>query len=437
LYLSRIHVFLLGTISGAMLFAQNATQRPATPVSSEINVQLPAWLRFTGEDRARMDFIEGQGFKSVGDLYLLNRLRLNLDVRPSRWLKFSFQAEDARPFGQNAQPAPASQKESMDLRVGYVQFGGEEGTAILRAGRQPLDFGEGRLLSDPAWSNVGRTFDAARLTLRRGSAKVDLFTGSVVSVDPLSFDRSTFVGHLHGAYGSLGGLVPNATIEPYAFWRLDHSYRNENGALGNLDQKTIGLRWDGKLPRGLDYNSEIAGQTGSWAGDRIRAWMGHWVVGQRLPGARHRPRVFIELNRASGDAGLKDGRHGAFEVLFPGSHDKYGLTDLFCASNLIHFRPGVQYTVRTNLMLSAAYNEFWLASAGDALYVGGKAVARSLDGSAGTHIGHEGEVQAQWTVSAATAVVVGYGHLFPGEFLRKTTSGVPYQIVFASIAQRF
>src|SRR5690349_16091432 len=102
-------------MSGAMLFAQNATQRPATPVSSEINSELPTWLRFSGEDRARMDFIEGQGFKSVGDLYLLNRLRLNLDVRPSRWLKFSFQAEDARPFGQNAQPAPASQKDSMDL----------------------------------------------------------------------------------------------------------------------------------------------------------------------------------------------------------------------------------------------------------------------------------------------------------------------------------
>jgi Alginate export len=430
----------LAALGQVALFAQytkDTKQPPLTPVSNQINSELPAWLRFGGEERARTEYIVGQGFKAVGDFYLLNRLRLNADVRPVRWLTFSFQAEDSRVFGQNAQPAPASQKNAMDLRLGYVQVGGEEGVAMLRAGRQSMDFGEGRLVADPNWSNVGRSFDAARLTLRHGLLKVDLFTGASVKVDPLGFDLPTPAEHFHGAYGSLGGWAPNATIEPYLLWRLEHGYKSESGKFGSLDEKTIGFRWTGKLPFGFDYTSEIAGQTGSWAKDRIGAWMGHWVVGLTLPKARHRPRFFVEYNRASGDTDPNDGRHGTFDVLFPSSHDKYGLTDLFCSSNIVHFRPGFQYTAWRNLTVAAAYSDFWLGRARDGLYVGGKVAARSVNGTARTHIGREADLQAQWTVSRTTQVSAGYGRLFPGEFLRHATAGIPYNLVFCNIAQRF
>ena len=379
----------------------------------------------------------GQGFNSVDDLYLLNRLRLNMDLAPLRWLKFSFQAEDSRVFGQNAIPAPASQKDAMDLRLGYVQIGAEEGVATLRAGRQSLDFGDGRLVADPNWSNVGKSFDAARLTLRHALLRLDLFTGASVKAAPVDFDEPTPGEHFHGAYGSLGGLLPKATIQPYMFWRLEHGYKSESGKLGNLDEKTIGLRWAGGLPIGFDYTAEVAGQTGSSAGDRIGAWMGHWVVGHTLPDAVHRPRVFVEYNRASGDANPKDGHHGTFDPLLPSSHDKYGLTDLLCSSNVVHLRPGFQYIVRPGLTVAAAYDDFWLANAHDGLYVSARIVARSVNGTAGTHIGQEADVQAQWTVSRATQLAIGYGRLFPGAFLRHTTPGVPYNIVFLNVAQRF
>jgi len=301
-------------------------------VSGEINAELPHWLRFSGEERARTEYIVGEGFQAVTDLYLLNRLRVNLDVAPTPWLKFGFQAEDSRVFGQNAQPAPASQKDAMDLRLGYVQAGSDEGAVRLRAGRQSPDFGEGRVLADPNWSNVGRSFDAARLTLRRGPLKVDLFTGASVKIDQTSFDEPCPGEHFHGVYGSLGGVVPGATLEPYVLWRLEHAYKNERGKLGNLDEKTVGLRWAGKLAFGFDYTSEMAIQRGSWAGDSIAAWLGHWVMGHTLADARHRPRVFAEFNRASGDANSTDGRHGTFDTLFPASHDKFGLTDLLCST---------------------------------------------------------------------------------------------------------
>ena len=426
-----------GSFGELNLFGADA--KPASPasLSDRLDAQLPSWLVLGGEERVRTEYIVGEGFKPVDDAYLLNRLRLNVEIRPEKWMRFVFQGEDARVFGQNTLPAPASQKETMDLRLGYMQAGIEEGPAMLRVGRQPLNFGEGRLLSDPNWSNVGRSFDAARLTLHRGGAQVDLFTGASAKVDPLNFDLPTPGEHFDGAYGSLKGLVTDATIEPYMFWRLEHGYKNEAGKLGNLSEKTLGFRWAGKLPARFDYGAETAGQFGSWAGDGIRAWMGHWVVGRTLSAGPRGPRLFVEYNRGSGDSNPHNGVHGTFDTLFPGAHDKYGLTDLLCPSNFVHLRTGVQYTVYRGVVVSASYNDFSLASARDGLYLSGKSFVRSVDGTAGTHVGQEADFQAQWTPSRLTQLTLGYGRLFPGEFLDHMTTGVPYNILFLNLAQKF
>jgi hypothetical protein len=424
----------IGTLGGAILGQE--PKQPSAFISEPLNSTLPYWMRFGGEERIRTEYVAGVGFRAIDDRYLLNRLRLNMDVRPLPWLKFSFQAEDARVFGQNTLPALATQKNATDLRLGYVQFGDEGGALSLRAGRQSLDFGEGRLLADPNWSNVGRTLDAARATLRRGLFRVDLFTGASVKIDPTGFDRDTPGQHFHGVYGSLRGLIPNAAVEPYFFWRLEYGLKNESGAVARLDEKTIGLRWAGKLPMRLDYSFEIAGQGGSWAGDSLSAWMGHWLVGRTISDSPHLPRVFAECNRASGDADPRDGRHGTFDPLFPSTHDKYGLTDLFGSSNMMYVRPGFQFDLRRNLSVAAAYNQYWLASARDALYVGGKPLVRSRGDNA-THVGQGIDVQSQWTVSRSTQLNIGYGRLFPGEYLRKNTDGHSFSLVFCNFAQRF
>lgn len=425
------------SLSGVFLYAQDSKPPDPTPLSNEVNANLPGWLHFSGEERTRMEYIVGENFKSIDDLYLLNRLRLTLDVLPTQWLKFRFQTEDSRVFGQNTLPAPASQKDSLDLRLGYAQAGADEGPASLRVGRQSLDFGEGRVLGDPNWSNVGRSFDAVRLSLRRGQLKLDLFSATAVKIDPTQFDQPTPGEHFDGVYGSIGGLVKNALIEPYVFWRMEHNYKNEGGRAGNLSEKTVGFRWAGKLPLGFDYSAEFAGQMGSYAGDSVGAWMGHLVVGNTLPDDRHRPRFFVEYTRASGDANPKDGSHGTFDSLFPSPHDKFGLTDLFCNSNIVYVRAGLQYRVYRAVTLAGAYNNFWLASPRDGLYVSAKVLARSANGAAGTHVGEEADLQTQWTISRATQLSAGYGRLFPGEFLQRATAGMPYNIIFLNIAQRF
>jgi len=432
----RMVLLLSAYLTAAPLFAEDAKPSPQTPVSTEVNKGLPTWLRFSGEERVRMENQNGVSFKDAGDLFLLNRLRLDMEVRPVSWLRFRFESEDARVFGQNTLPAPASQKDAMDLRMGYVQVGTEEGLVMFQGGRMPLTFGEGRILTDAVWSNVGRTFDAERLSLHGGPVRVDLFSGIAAKVDPLAFDQPTPGEHFDGIYGTVGQIVPNSTIEPYLLWRMEHNYKNEAGKKGNLDEKAVGLRFAGKQ-RALDYNLEMTDEVGASAGDRIQSWAGHWGAGYTLPNKRFAPRLFGEFNRASGDANPHDGVRGTFDPMFGGAHDKYGLADLFTWTNLAHYRGGLGWRLRPGVTMGVAYNWMHLANAHDSLYIGGKAIAKSAAGSAGTHIGEEADIQTTWTPKRSSQVQVGFGRLFPGEYLVQTTTHVPYNIVFLNVAQRF
>ena len=417
-----------------------AAQKSATPdgiVTGYANSGLPAWLRLGGEERVRLEGLDGVAFKPAGNTYLLQRLRLNLDVTPISWLKFSFQAEDSRVFFTNVSPAPSSQKNPMDLRLGYAQLGNSEaGPVSLRAGRQSLAFGEGRLVADPNWSNVGRTFDGLRVTLRYHKVRLDAFTGASDKIYTDGFDTPTPGEHFHGLYGSIDKVIPNATVEPYLFWKLEHNVKGEVTKAGNLDVKTAGLRWVGKLPFGFDYGLEMAVQRGRQANEPISAWASHLVVGHTLPNAKHLPRLYAEFNRATGDQNPRDGVHGAFDPLFPSSHDKFGTADQFCWTNIVHARSGIQYRVREGLTLAAAYNSFWLANRRDGIYSGGKVTIAS-NGSQGNHIGQEADIQAQWNPGRYTLVDLAFGHIFPGEFLRNAGRGSAYNCLFLGVTQRF
>ena len=417
--------------------ADNPPPVPA-PVTDEVNKWMPAWVKLSGEERVRYENLDHVGFAPVADGYLLQRLRLNLDVKPASWIRFSFQAQDSRVYGQNTLPAPATQKDGLDLRIGYVEFGTEAGKVALRVGRQQIVFGESRLLGDPDWSNVGRTFDAARLTLRSTAGKLDLFTGAYVKIDPLSFSEPVPSQHFHGIYATLTKIVPKASIEPYLFWRLEHNLKNEAGQAGNVDQRTVGVRFAGKLPWALDYSLEAIEQNGSYAGDAIAAWATHSLLGYTLPVPLQKVRVYGEWNQASGDKALKDGRHQGFDQLYPAAHDKLGFADLFGWSNIQHFRSGFEYKAHPRLTILAATNGYWLQSATDGVYnLSGRLIARSTTGMAGTHVGTEFDLQGKWTVRPGSVVFAGYGRLLPGEFLKHTTSGLSYNLVTIGLTQRF
>ncbi len=401
--------------------------------SDELNKELPSWLRFSGEYRARVEGVTGAGFKpNADDAYLLSRLRLNMKISPTPWLRFNFQGQDARVFWKNQTPPAPPYQNTFDLRVAYVELGDSEKKSVgLRVGRQELAFGEQRLVGPANWLNTGRTFDAVRATFHKGNYRLDAFASSVVNTKDGEWDHHQQGNNFHGLYGGIEKLIPNAVIEPYAFWRTAPRQATESKTLGSLDSKTFGARVAGKLPYSFDYSVEMARQLGVIGTDDIQAWAGHWLVGYTATQVKKKPRFFAEYNYASGDANPTDKQRGTFDQLYPTGHDKWGLADQVGWRNIHDARVGGEVKPNAKLTFTSSYHNWWLASATDALYnAAGAAVVRVTSGVDGTHVGQELDAQGAYAFNKQVQFGMGFGHIFPGEFLKKATPGKSYNFPY-------
>jgi hypothetical protein len=399
----------------------------------------PRWLTAGGEYRARWEGLVNRGFApGETDTYLLNRFRMNLELRPAPWFRLFFQGQDARVLGNTRVSDAPPLTNHLDLRQGYLEFRTPDNDLVsLRAGRQEMNFGDQRLFGSVNWANASRSFDAVRLTLRHKHYRLDAFAASVVNLRSDGADRSDSGNNIHGLYGGIENLLPGGTIEPYIFWRLRPRVLAEAGTRANLDVKTLGVRCAGKLPASLDYNIEMAGQAGSLGPDRVRAWAGHWNFGRTLTG-RWTPRVSGEYNFATGDEDPRDGRRGTFDVLYVTAHDKWGMADQVGWRNIHHLRSGVECRPRTNLRLLLNYHTWWLVSARDGLYAAnGTLLVAATDGTAGTHVGQEVDLQGAYSLSRQVTILGGIGRLFPGGFLEKTTPGKALTFPFVSVGYTF
>lgn len=421
------------------LAAALAASALAQSVVEPVNQELPAWLRVGGDYRTRFEGTENRGFApGVSDDYLLSRVRVNVTVKPADWLTFFFQGQDARVYFNQRIPNAPNFEAPLDLRMGYAEIGAPKGPVTLRLGRQEINFGDQRLVGSSNWANTARTFDAVRATFRSGGYRLDAFAASVVVPAAGAFDRPVTGDNLHGLVGGIEKLVPQATIEPYLFWRLQPRVTGETGVRANLDLKTVGMRWVGKLPAGFDYVTEMAVQRGSLGAEKDRAWAGHWVLGYSPARAPWKMRLISEYNFASGDENPRDGVRGTFDHLYPTPHEKYGLCDQVGWRNIHDVRGAVEVKPHKAVGAALSYHTWWLANAHDALYAaGGAVIARRSDGAFGRRVGQEIDLSGSWAINKQISLAAGVGHIFPGEFLRRATPGVGYTFPFVMLGYTF
>ena len=437
---------IISALCGVML-AQDA-KAPAKPEpanwfapTSEINHELPAWLRFTGEDRVRVEGFTGQGFKpNATDIYTLNRFRFGTEIKPTDWLSFDGQTQDARAFWKNQMPYGPPYQATWDLTAAYAKIGNLERFHMqAMVGRQSLAFGDERVIGTAPWNNTPRTYDAVRTTFQVGRLTLDALAATAV------LQKDGYVGvhnlgsYIEGFYGKLDHVLPGGVIEPYFFYRRNPLQKLESGALAHEHQGITGARLAGKLPLGFDYNSEVILERGSIGVDSVSAWASHLSFGYLLPFQRsHKWRALTEYNFASGDHNPKDGAHNTFDTIYASNHDKYGLSDQIGGKNIHHIRSGVEFQPSKRLLASFRYSDYWLASSVDALYnTSGTVVARSATGSAGRWVGQELDWVGSFKATRISQVGVGYAYLMPGTFLKMTTPGQTYTYPYLFYSTRF
>src|SRR5258705_6922365 len=299
----------------------------------KLDEALPSWLHIGGEYRNRLEGPLGIGYQRTNDFYVLDRLRVNVAIQPTDWLKFYGEVQDSRIFFNhhiaNANPF----EDRWTLWQGYIRVGSStSGWADALAGRQVLLFGDERVIGPSNWLNVGRTFDVARVDLHHPGYEVAIFGSSVVPGSNTFLHRAIPGNNFYGIYGSFKNIIPRASFEPYVLWRLapGNFGLSETVGRGHLDEVTIGLHVKGTLPAKLDYDAEFDGQKGSLGASSIGAWSGYAGVGKTFPNVAAAPRVFVQGNYASGTKNPAARDWNTFDQLYPSNHDKFGFTDLAC-----------------------------------------------------------------------------------------------------------
>jgi hypothetical protein len=406
----------------------------------KLNESLPSWLRFGGEYRDRLEGPIGIGFRGTNDFYLLDRLRVTVAIQPNDWLKFYGEVQDSRIFFNhhiaNANPF----EDSWTLWQGYAQVGSStSGWLDVLAGRQVLLFGDERVIGPSNWTNVGRTFDVARVDFHHPGYKVSILGSSVVPGSNNDLHNAIPGNNLYAVYGTFENVIPHSTFEPYVFWRLAPGNFGlpETVGRGHLNEVTIGLHVKGTLPAEFDYDTEFDGQKGSLGISSIGAWAGYAGVGKTFPNAAAAPRVFIEGNYASGTKNPAGRDWNTFDQLYPSNHDKFGFTDQVGRRNLVQFRVGVEENVGKKWKFKQAFEGFWLATSHDNFYASSGAIAEPARPGASRHIGNEFDLVAEYQMNKGLNFGFGYTRLYAGQFLKTTTQGHDYSYPYAYVEYNF
>jgi hypothetical protein len=408
---SGLRVGMLSSVGLVVMVAASgraaAQMAPAAPESLGVGdwqLTPKAELRLRGEYWHDLD---GQD-DGVG----LERARLGLDVERGP-LEMRLVLQDARAFTLST-AAPFAGGGTVSVTGAYEAWieAHTDGLrpSFVRAGRQPITWGEGRLLGESDWSPAGRSLDAVRGRLVVHDASFELLAAA------LSFPED---GLALDTYGELLGAR--------AEWAFDPLFAAEAYVLVRVAQETPpgslpvkGETYTGALrlygdSRGWTWGAEGAYQLGrvvQLAANR-GAWAAAGHVAYAFEGAVLRPAVQIGLSYATGDSGGATYRQ--FDPLLPDVHRWHGAMDLFAWSNEAEINGRVSIAPATDVQAWVEYRYARLAQRGAPWET---AYLTTIGTSGGNHyvaLGHEVDAALRWSPWDPLALEVGYSILFLGE----------------------
>lgn len=300
-----------------------------------------------------------------------------------------------------------------------LRLGGAESPLVLRVGRQDLLYGNERLISPLEWASTRRRFDGVKLMLTTELWDIDGFYVKPVVVkreQPDDYNEDFDFGGIYATYHG----IENHGLDLY-FLAVDRTQDtvNPNGRVGDQSVFTLGSRFWGKTGP-VDYEAELAGQWGKWAGDTVQAWSWTIDTGYTFKDLTCKPRIGAGYDWASGDEDPFDGKVGTFNQLFPLGHKYFGFLDLIGRQNINAVNVNLSaWAVPKKVKARVAYHTFWLNAARDALYnAGGRPGLRDRTGRSGEQVGHEVDVTVKWKLDPHASMLFGYSHFWTNSFVQ-------------------
>jgi hypothetical protein len=371
------------------------------------------------EVRVRGEYRRDLGAEDRG--ILVERVRLGVDAERGP-IEMRVVLQDARLWdlgaGSDAFGQPGSLAQTGAYEGWIEAHSAAARPSFVRVGRQPITWGEGRLLGESDWSPTGRSLDAVRGRLVAGDWAFEAMGASLE--DPVSPNGSPITP----AYGELAG----ARVE----WSFDPLFAVELYGLARFAQSQPALSLDGSVlgetytpslrlhgdSRGWTWGAEGAAQFGRAAAyapsgslDRFAyAFAGH--VAYALERTVLAPSLRLGGSYATGDDGGT--QYHAFDPMLPDAHRWYGAMDLFAWSNQLEGNARARIVPWTDAELALEYRYARLVQANGAwrsdylVTIAPATAAKDLD------LGHEIDLTFRWAPWVPLELTAGYSILILG-----------------------
>jgi hypothetical protein len=359
--------------------------------------------------------------------YVLNRAMPHFDFRAGRHFRlfseFEFDFED----GRNGGPRPQIDEDRGDVHQAFVEIGSHVNSRQgirLRAGRQEVVFGTGRLFDNNEGPNVKLSFDGFRLIAENARVRVDLFALKPVENNLGFFDDVP--NHAQSVWGSYltvpAPIVSQGQADIY-YIGLDTKSATYNRGTAQELRHTIGARVFRPVGKGWDYNWEPNYQWGSFGNAAIRAWSVSTETGFTLDRARFHPRPLLRADVYSGDGNSANQPLGTFNSLFPrGAYFAPKTVPMLGPQNLIDLHPALQFQLRTNVTGAFAWEWYWRESTHDGIYAFGSGVLLDLaSASRARYLGDQADLEIRWAPVQHVILAFNLAGFQPGTFFHTLT----------------
>ena len=402
--------------------------------------ELPSWMTLTLETRSRTEGQTSFGYVQNGDrTYDLTRAWGGVEIRPTKFATGYLQFMDQHALGLPVHVVAANMRDVFDLRQGWLSLHGNAGNVPVNliTGRQELKFGSERVIGISDWTNNSRTFDG--FDLRIGDRnRVDLFSTSVVAVHPSSLDTHGAGLTFHGAYGSLGHLIPKVHLSPYVLFHDVRGVTSLQGLKGNEVQTTFGSEVQGKLPASFCYLANGSLQRGSYANDSIHAGQYFGKLFYSANALPWQPRLGIEYDYATGNDHRNPLRWATYDQEYPSSHNGFGNVDLFGYQNIRQERINLDIAPVKSFTVLVQGGFLNLAERNDSVYSGSgsASIKAPTGGFASNVLGQEFDVSSKYVYHEVMVANVGVGHIFPGAALLENKHGAADTIGYFGLTYR-
>src|ERR1700733_1169041 len=404
--------------------------------------ELPSWMSLDGQVRFRTeDFTSYEYIPGNDRVYELSRVYGGVTVPPTSSLTGYMQFMDAHALGLPVSSVASSMRDTFDLRQGFLEYHNEDDNIRVYAGRKELKFGNERVIGISDWTNVSRTFDGFFGHYGDATDKnsVDIFSTSIVKINPTSLDTHGAGVTFHGAYGTIGSWIPHTVLQPFVLVKALPRVKSQQETYGSEVETTFGAEAKGDLPKGFDYDVLGDLQRGSYSNNSIHSGAGIAKVSYLFSYVPWKPRLGGEYDYATGNPHTDPNRISTYDQLYPSDHNAFGLFDLFGFQNITERRVNLDLVPTKHLTVLLQGESLGVASRYDSVYNSGEGtiVQAPAHGFATSNLGDGFDASAKYVFHDYWAVNAGVGHFFPGSLMSANSHDAPLTYSYLGITYRF